>query len=733
MSVVNLKVSDGTGAMQLAKDWAIKTDGPVEGDNFSAKYYASSISVGVSGGLPIMVTSIPLAKALTGPLAPTGAVVAVSDHDNQGGIFRISATGTVDDVRIFLMDDGRYLIRESLNGGIDARGSATLQNALDAAKLSGALYLPSDKVTRVLTSGIWIGDDGGGDQEVTSIIGGGRQDTLYSFQTNDDVLIDATGGRGMKIVGLGISQETGYNTKVGYLTSRRITNQAAGLGEFSGITLGCSAELTVWYNMASDESYHESLRLDNTSTWGRHCYVTHTNNALGITSTNVDLSVDDFNNNGIKFNDCRFQFSTGWKTATSYVVGDKVLWGTYPDGIRVYTCTVNNTSDSTTEPGIGASWNTVWSQGAAVIDTVSLIDIGSVDRVTFHDCYSNTDIDYWPHIIIRSLSGGTQPENISIKNHLFHGSSRSWVEIRGTVNKLYMENCDGSDPLVAHIATDGINSARILESRIDQPTSTIDLSPANSDIIDSIVRCKVLTLSRNITRSNITVKDSLTVTTSTTSSSVIRSGGTVSLVGVTDSDILAVGDVTINNGTRVNIVSGGNVTVTNGFVGNIRTSGQVTIGSGTGNAQGRIECLSTLPPIINVATDTLEIYYYDIGQYPRIVIRSGDTTAGAFTTLARFISGSNSNNSGSEIYLKNVTNRGAKLRAGRMSEANAGFRVRIVKEDGTEIDSLEINSNGIAGDTAMLVYDVDKAALVRVSIGAIDSGGVGYKVLRVPN
>lgn len=38
-----------------------------------------------------------------------------------------------------------------------------------------------------------------------------------------------------------------------------------------------------------------------------------------------------------------------------------------------------------------------------------------------------------------------------------------------------------------------------------------------------------------------------------------------------------------------------------------------------------------------------------------------------------------------------------------------------------------------AGTTGIMVWDVDNNALERVSVGAADSGGTGYKVLRIPN
>lgn len=38
-----------------------------------------------------------------------------------------------------------------------------------------------------------------------------------------------------------------------------------------------------------------------------------------------------------------------------------------------------------------------------------------------------------------------------------------------------------------------------------------------------------------------------------------------------------------------------------------------------------------------------------------------------------------------------------------------------------------------AGNTRLLIYDVDNGQLERVSVGAADSGGTGFKVLRIPN
>ena len=46
---------------------------------------------------------------------------------------------------------------------------------------------------------------------------------------------------------------------------------------------------------------------------------------------------------------------------------------------------------------------------------------------------------------------------------------------------------------------------------------------------------------------------------------------------------------------------------------------------------------------------------------------------------------------------------------------------------------IQVDDDSTSGNTRLLVYDVDNGQLERVSVGAADSGGAGYKVLRIPN
>lgn len=57
----------------------------------------------------------------------------------------------------------------------------------------------------------------------------------------------------------------------------------------------------------------------------------------------------------------------------------------------------------------------------------------------------------------------------------------------------------------------------------------------------------------------------------------------------------------------------------------------------------------------------------------------------------------------------------------------------LISNAGGDVTSAKFDDDTTAGNTRFLVYDVDNAAVERVSVGAADSGGAGFKVLRIPN
>ena len=65
----------------------------------------------------------------------------------------------------------------------------------------------------------------------------------------------------------------------------------------------------------------------------------------------------------------------------------------------------------------------------------------------------------------------------------------------------------------------------------------------------------------------------------------------------------------------------------------------------------------------------------------------------------------------------------------RLLEINGQFDA----DGNTATVSFRVDNNVTATETRMLLWDVDNATLARVSVGAANSGGAGFKVLRIPN
>jgi hypothetical protein len=64
---------------------------------------------------------------------------------------------------------------------------------------------------------------------------------------------------------------------------------------------------------------------------------------------------------------------------------------------------------------------------------------------------------------------------------------------------------------------------------------------------------------------------------------------------------------------------------------------------------------------------------------------------------------------------------------------NRQYRIKEFIKEITKAKEKKMALTAVAGNTRMFVYDVDNATLERVSVGAADSGGAGFKVLRIPN
>lgn len=63
----------------------------------------------------------------------------------------------------------------------------------------------------------------------------------------------------------------------------------------------------------------------------------------------------------------------------------------------------------------------------------------------------------------------------------------------------------------------------------------------------------------------------------------------------------------------------------------------------------------------------------------------------------------------------------------------SGTTVTDVSLVTTGTAALKVDNSATATQTRLLIYDVDNGQIERVTVGAADSGGAGFKVLRIPN
>lgn len=63
-------------------------------------------------------------------------------------------------------------------------------------------------------------------------------------------------------------------------------------------------------------------------------------------------------------------------------------------------------------------------------------------------------------------------------------------------------------------------------------------------------------------------------------------------------------------------------------------------------------------------------------------------------------------------------------------ESKSGGRIKLMPGN---VSGVETDNNAGVGNTRLLIFDVDNNTLERVTVGIADSGGVGFKGLRIPN
>lgn len=91
--------------------------------------------------------------------------------------------------------------------------------------------------------------------------------------------------------------------------------------------------------------------------------------------------------------------------------------------------------------------------------------------------------------------------------------------------------------------------------------------------------------------------------------------------------------------------------------------------------------------------------------------------------------------------VSNTVGSGLTIRAGLGSgnavSANVSVDVGVPGASGVTVQTARtgarVSASATAGDTYLMLWDVDNGTLERVTVGVADSGGVGFKLLRIPN
>ena len=124
------------------------------------------------------------------------------------------------------------------------------------------------------------------------------------------------------------------------------------------------------------------------------------------------------------------------------------------------------------------------------------------------------------------------------------------------------------------------------------------------------------------------------------------------------------------------------------------------------------------------------VHVFDITNGKKVRLRNRDTAVSDGEIMHEIAFHQNDNGTDEEVAAIQAIGVGSSgtMKVAIKPGAPSGLGIGSPKEDGIEVD--KATSSGV---TRLLVYVTDAASLQRVSVGAADSGGTGFRVLRVPN
>lgn len=191
-------------------------------------------------------------------------------------------------------------------------------------------------------------------------------------------------------------------------------------------------------------------------------------------------------------------------------------------------------------------------------------------------------------------------------------------------------------------------------------------------------------------------------------------------------------NVAIGDNAGMDVTDGsGNVMVGRDSTTNLSTGGCVLVGNNTGSSYDNCIALgysATTSAQRQVVIGSASVYYTDF--YFGSGIYAATDTNPEVNLRASPSQGFNVAGSDLNIYAGESVGNGV---AGKLS-----FFTSPVGSSGAGpnlgVKRVQVDDGGVvAGNTGLMLWDVDNNTLERVTVGAADSGGTGFKVLRIPN
>jgi len=198
--------------------------------------------------------------------------------------------------------------------------------------------------------------------------------------------------------------------------------------------------------------------------------------------------------------------------------------------------------------------------------------------------------------------------------------------------------------------------------------------------------------------------------------------GSVAIGGSTAAD----GGIAIGMGAAANGVAG----IAIGFAVTVSPTGGIGIGGGVGIGHTNSIMIGAggtfAAQQLNIGTNTSAL------PINTVIVGHGSNTIGTPTgVLFRLTNSSGADNAaGNYTVQPGISTGNAVAGDFRVDVGVPGASSSVLQ---TVTTRLAVRATVTALDTWLMIYDVDNATLERVSVGAVDSGGVGFKLLRIPN